>query len=109
MLWTSRLSPLVPGSVPGRSAVLNDAVLNDAVLNDTATRKTVRRRRSWYRRRLRVQRTMAALVVGTVIVGACWQNAARYFSLPSLHSSQVLPESFWTRGNVRKDLAFMAA
>jgi hypothetical protein len=83
--------------------------LNDAVLNDTATRKTVRRRRSWYRRRLRVQRTMAALVVGTVIVGACWQNAARYFSFPSLHASQVLPESFWTRGNVRKDLAFMAA
>src|ERR1700680_2205284 len=104
MLWTSWLSPLVPGSVPGRSAALNDPVLND-----TATRKAVRRRRSWYRRRLRVQRTMAALVVGTVIVGACWQNAARYFSLPSLHASQVLPESFWTRGNVRKDLAFMAA
>jgi hypothetical protein len=52
---------------------------------------------------------MAALVVGTVLVGAIWQNAARYISLPSLHASQVLPESFWTRGNVRKDLAFMAA
>ena len=52
---------------------------------------------------------MAALVVGTVIIGACWQNAARYFSLPSLHASQVLPESFWTRGNIRKDLALMAA
>ena len=52
---------------------------------------------------------MAALVVGIVLVGACWQNAARYLSLPSLHASQVLPESFWTRGNVRKDLAFMAA
>src|SRR6202165_3253204 len=104
MLRTRWLSPLVPGFVPGRSAALNDAVLND-----TATRKAVRRRRSWYRRRLRVQRTMAALVVGTVIVGACWQNAARYFSLPTLHASQVLPDSFWTRGNVRKDLAFMAA
>src|ERR1700687_5048345 len=56
-----------------------------------------------------MQRTMTALVVGTVLVGACWQNAARYFSLPSLHASKVLPESFWTRGNVRKDLAFMAA
>jgi hypothetical protein len=56
-----------------------------------------------------MQRTMAALVVGTVIVGACWQNAARYFSLPSFHASQVLPESFWTRGNIRKDLALMAA
>jgi PEP-CTERM motif len=83
--------------------------LNDVVSSDAAIAKTVRRRRSWYRRRLRTQRTMAALVVGTVLVGACWQNAARYFSLPSLHASQVLPESFWTRGNVRKDLAFMAA
>ena len=82
--------------------------MND-VLNDAAIAKTVRRRRSWYRRRLRTQRTMAALVVGTVLVGAIWQNAARYISLPSLHASQVLPESFWTRGNVRKDLAFMAA
>jgi hypothetical protein len=26
-----------------------------------------------------------------------------------LHASQVFPESFWTRGNIRKDLAFMAA
>jgi len=83
--------------------------LNDGVVNDAAIVKTVRRRRSWYRRRLRMQRTMTALVVGTVLVGACWQNAARYFSLPSLHASKVLPESFWTRGNVRKDLAFMAA
>jgi hypothetical protein len=77
-------------------------------LNDGAIRKTVRRRRSWYRRRLRLQRTLAAVVVGTVLAGACWQNAARYFSLPSLHASQVLPDSFWMRGNVRKDLALMA-
>jgi hypothetical protein len=77
-------------------------------LNDGAIRKTVRRRRSWYRRRLRMQRTLAAVVVGTVLAGACWQNAARYFSLPSLHASQVLPDSFWMRGNVRKDLALMA-
>ena len=83
--------------------------MNDPVLNDAAIGKTARRRRSWYRRRLRTQRTMAALVVATVLVGACWQNAARYFSLPSLHSSQVLPQSFWTRGNVRQDLAFVAA
>ena len=83
--------------------------MNDAVSKDAAIRKTARRRRSWYRRRLRMQRTMAALVVGIVLVGACWQNAARYLSLPSLHASQVLPESFWTRGNIRKDLALMAA
>ncbi len=78
-------------------------------MNDRKTGKAVRRKRSWYRRRLRIQRTLAALVVGTLIAGACWQNAARYFSLPSLHASQVLPDSFWMRGNVRKDLALMAA
>jgi len=55
-----------------------------------------------------MRRTLAAVVVGTVIAGACWQNAARYFSLPSWHASQVLPDS-WTRGNVRKNLAQMAA
>jgi len=78
-------------------------------LNDGAIGKTGRRRRSWYRRRLRMQRTLAAVVVGTVLAGACWQNAARYFSLPSLHASQVLPDSFWMRGNVRKGLALAAA
>jgi hypothetical protein len=56
-----------------------------------------------------MQRTLAAVVVGTVLAGVCWQNAAHYFSLPTLHASHVLPNSFWTRGNVRKDLAFMAA
>jgi PEP-CTERM motif len=56
-----------------------------------------------------MQRTLATVVVGTVLAGACWQNAARYFSLPSLHASQVLPDSFWGRANVRKDLAWMAA
>jgi PEP-CTERM motif len=83
--------------------------LNDAVLNDAAIGKRVRRRRSWYRRRLRMQRAVVAVVVGTVLAGACWQNAAHYFSLPSLHASRVLPDSFWARTNVRKDLAFMAA
>jgi len=83
--------------------------LNDPVLKDAAIGKAVRRRRSWYRRRLRMQRTLVAAVTGMVIAGACWQNAARYFSLPSLHASRVLPDSFWMRGNVRKDLALMAA
>ncbi len=83
--------------------------MNDPVLNDAAIGKRVRRRRSWYRRRLRIQRTLVAVVVGTVLAGACWQNAARYLSSPSLHASQVLPGSFWLRGNVRKDLALMAA
>jgi len=56
-----------------------------------------------------MQRSLAALVVSMLIAGACWQNAARYFALPSFHASRVLPDSFWTRDNVRKDLALMAA
>jgi len=78
-------------------------------LNDGAIGKTVRRRRSWYRRRLRIQRTLVAVLFGSVIAGACWQNVARHFSLPVLHASQVLPASFWARGNVRNSLAFAAA
>ena len=83
--------------------------MNDPILNDAPIGKRVRRRRSWYRRRLRMRRTLVAVVVGTAIAGACWQNAARYFSLPSWHASQVLPGSFWMRGNVRKNLGWMAA
>ena len=78
-------------------------------MNDRAIGKTARRRRSWYRRRLRVQRILVAVFFGTLLAGACWQNAAHYFPLPSLHASQVLPASFWARTNVRKDLAFAAA
>ena len=101
MLYYTLALPLPPtGPAPGRSAVLNDPVLNDAPIG-----KRVRRRRSWYRRRLRMRRILVAVVVGTAIAGACWQNAARYFSLPTLHASQVLPGSFWMRGNVRKNLA----
>ena len=68
-----------------------------------------RRRRSWYRHRLRMQRTLVAVVVGTLLAGVCWQHTARYFSLPSLHSSQVLQSAFWVRANLHKDLALAAA
>ncbi len=78
-------------------------------MNDGMIGKTVRRRRSWYRRRLRIQRTLVALVACTLIAGACWQSAVRHFSLPTWHASQILPASFWSRQNVRKDLALMAA
>lgn len=78
-------------------------------MNEGETGKTVRRRRSWYRRRLRVQRTLAALAVGALIAGACWQSVARHFSLPSLHASRVLPDSFWTQRTFHKDPAFAAA
>ena len=71
--------------------------------------KGARRRRTWYRRRLRMRRTLIAVAVGTLLAGACWQNAARFFSLPSLHSSQMFPPSFWVRPNIHKDLAFAAA
>jgi hypothetical protein len=78
-------------------------------LNDGAVGKVMRRRRSWYLRRLRIQRILVAVATGTLLAAACWQNAAHYFSLPSLHAAKVLPASFWTRGNVRRDLALAAA
>ena len=83
--------------------------MNDGVSNGAASGKRVRTRRTWYRRRLRVQRTLVAVVFGTALAGACWQNAARYFSLPSLHSSQVLPNSFGPQGNVHRNLSLLAA
>src|ERR1700690_622180 len=79
------------------------------VLNHGVKGTTLRRRRTWYRRRLLIRRFSVALLMGLFIAGACWQNAAHYFPLPALHASQILPSSFWTRGNVRKDLALMAA
>ncbi len=80
-------------------------MLND----DDAIGKTVRRRRSWYLRRLRIQRTLVAVVATALIAAACWQSATRYFSSPSWHASQILPDSVWMRGNVHKNLALMAA
>ncbi|MFZ0798356.1 MAG: PEP-CTERM sorting domain-containing protein [Terriglobales bacterium] len=74
-----------------------------------ANRRGARKRRTWYRRRLRMQRTLVAVVVGTLLAGVGWQSAARYFSLPFMHSSQVLPPSFWVRANIHKDLASAAA
>jgi PEP-CTERM motif len=78
-------------------------------LNEGAVGKTERRRRSWYTRRLRIQRTALAAVVGALVAVACWQNAARYLSLPALHSSQILPDSFWMRANLHKDPVFAAS
>lgn len=78
-------------------------------MNDDAIGKTVRRRRNWYVRRLRMQRALVAVVASVLIAGACWQTVARHFSLPAWHASQILPDSFWARRDVRKDLALMAA
>ena len=77
-------------------------------MNVSTNRRGARRRRTWYRRRLRMQRTLVVIFVGTLLAGACWQSAARYFSLPSVHSSQVQP-SFWVRADIHKDLALAAA
>jgi PEP-CTERM motif len=79
------------------------------IVNVGENGRGARRRRSWYRRRLRMQRTLAAVFVGTLLAGVCWQHAARYLSLPSLHSTQVLQSSFWVRANLHKDLALAAA
>jgi len=71
--------------------------------------KSGRRRRSWYRRRLRFQRALIAVFFTTLLAAACWQNAARFFPLPSLNGSQLVPESFWGGRNIHKNLAWMAA
>ena len=88
----------------GRSAVLNDPVVNKAAIG-----KRVRIRRSWYRRRLRIRRTLLAVVAATLVAGALWQNAVSYFSSPAVRSSQAAPDSRWTRGNVHRNLALAAA
>ena len=83
--WLSLRAPLARR--PDRSIGLNDGTI----------RKTLRRRRSWYQRRLRIQRTLVAVVASALIAGACWQNAAHHLSLPSWHASQILPDSFWAQ------------
>ncbi len=90
--WAA-LPPLPRTQSRGRSAVLKDPVLGDAAVG-----KRVRRRRSWYRRRLRKQRALIALVVGTVFAAACWQNVSSYFSSPSTFGSQALPGSVSSQG-----------
>ena len=77
-------------------------------MNEGTIGKTVRRRRRWYVRRLRIRRALLGVAVGLLIAGACWLNAARYLALPTLHSSQVLPASFWERTNFRRDRSFAA-
>jgi hypothetical protein len=56
-----------------------------------------------------MQRMLAAVLVGMTLAVVCWQSAARYFRWPTLHTAQILPESFLARRNVRKDLALLAA
>ncbi len=75
--------------------------MDDPVSSGAAIGKRTRRRRTWYRRRLRMRRILLAVDVGTVVVGACWQNLANYFS-PSWRNARVLPEASWIRGNIHR-------
>jgi len=77
-------------------------------LQDAHPDDRVRRRRSWYERRLRIQRTLIATAMLLLLLAACWQRAARFLALPTLHASSFLPESFWTRGDVRNRLPLMS-
>ena len=64
--------------------------------------------RTWYRRRRRVRRAMVTAAMVLVLAAVCWQNLARFLPLPTLHASNLLPESFWTRGDIRSKLALMS-
>ncbi len=77
-------------------------------MNDAANERGARRRRSWYRRRLRMRRSLIAVLVGTVLGSVCWQSAARYFS-SSRPFPQGLASSFWGRMNLQKVPALAAA
>jgi PEP-CTERM motif len=82
--------------------------VNDANLNYATNGNGVRRRRSWYRRRLRMQRTFVAVVVGTLLAGACWQIAVHYLVSPSLRSPGS-PNSSWLRANAHRNVGLLAA
>lgn len=77
-------------------------------MNDQVRGKPVRRRRSWYRRRLRIQRSLIAIVMLALLVGVCWRTAARFLAAGSRSASPSLPES-WTRGDVHADLSSLAS
>jgi len=78
-------------------------------LSDPVVVREVRRRRAWYRRRLRTRRTVLAAGLMLLLAAACWQSAARHFGFPTVHSTQLLPESFWARSDVRGNVALTAA
>ena len=93
--WLSRCQPQTPVSV-------------GVLLNDHSDGKPVRRMRTRYRRRLRIQRALLIAAMLFLLAAVSWQSIARRFALPTLHASTFLPESFWTRGNIRNDLTLMA-
>ncbi|MGA7631943.1 MAG: PEP-CTERM sorting domain-containing protein [Terriglobales bacterium] len=103
--------PVFNGQVPNgasNGSASDDPISIDPISTHPATGRRPRRRRTWYRRRLRMQRILVAVVVGTVLAGACWQFAPSYFSALSRHESQLASGSLWTRGNVHNNLALLA-
>jgi hypothetical protein len=44
-----------------------------------------------------------------LLVGVCWQSAARFLAAAPWRASQPLPQSAWTRGNVHANLSALAA
>src|SRR5882672_2387778 len=92
--WLSRCEPHNPLSV-------------GVLLNDRSDGKP-RRMRSWYRRRIRLQRASLTAVMLVLLAAVCWQSVARRFAFPTLHASNFLPESFWTRGDIRNNLTLMS-
>jgi hypothetical protein len=78
------------------------------LLNHQSDGKPVRRMRTRYRRRLRIQRASLTAAMLLLLAAVCWQSVARRLALPTLHASTFLPESFWTRGDIRNDLTLMS-
>lgn len=99
---------LTSNDLPWNDTAPSDLAPNDLTSNHIAPAKPLRRRRSWYRRRLRTQRILLAVVIGTILAGACWQLAPSYFAERSRYESRLAPTSLWTRGNVRNNLALLA-
>lgn len=75
-------------------------------MKDRASGKSPCRRRSWYRRRLRIQRTVAGAILMAAVTAVYWQVVIRVFPSSAVRASRVVPDSFWTRNNVRQDLAW---
>jgi len=71
-------------------------------VNDRAKVHRLRRRRTWYRRQIRNRRILVSAIFVAIIAVACGLNAARFFPLPSVRVSHVLPESFWKRPTLQE-------
>jgi hypothetical protein len=57
---------------------------------------------------VRIQRGLITAAMLTLMAGVCWQSAARFFAAAPWRGSRPLPESSWTRGNVRAMLSSLA-